>query len=200
MPRKDLTQERTEQILEAFESCVIKYGLEGSTLEKISEEAGVKRAILRHYIGNREDLINALCEKVLARYREQIALLKLIPSDDTSGKTLLNHLFVSDSQDSIDEVLLAENLIAAAQRYPAAQRAMQSYVDELTDQLAECLQPIAPSATDRQRWNGAYGILCILFNHASLAPLGLDPEYGASARFNAEHIVKSLKAGTGVRE
>ena len=32
MPRRDLTEERTEQILEAYERCVARFGLEGTHL------------------------------------------------------------------------------------------------------------------------------------------------------------------------
>ena len=53
MGRPDLTEVRTAEILDAFERCVARFGLEGSSLERDAEEAGMKRSILRHYIGNR---------------------------------------------------------------------------------------------------------------------------------------------------
>ena len=60
MGRPNLTEVRTAEILDAFERCVARYGLEGSSLERVAEEAGVKRSILRHYIGNRDEMITGL--------------------------------------------------------------------------------------------------------------------------------------------
>ena len=65
MPRPDLTEQRTAEILDAFERCIVRHGLDGSSLEKIGEEAGMKRPILRHYVGNREALVMALAERVI---------------------------------------------------------------------------------------------------------------------------------------
>ncbi|MEM7233345.1 MAG: helix-turn-helix domain-containing protein, partial [Planctomycetota bacterium] len=72
MPRRDLTKERTEQILDALERCVVHFGLGGTSLERIAEEAEMKRSILRHYVGNRDDLIVAMAERLAARYRRQL--------------------------------------------------------------------------------------------------------------------------------
>jgi hypothetical protein len=30
------------------------FGLEGSTLERVAEHAGMKRSVVRHYLGNRD--------------------------------------------------------------------------------------------------------------------------------------------------
>ena len=38
MPRPSVKAERTEEILDAFERCVARYGVEGSTLERIAEQ------------------------------------------------------------------------------------------------------------------------------------------------------------------
>ena len=35
-----------------------------SSLEKVADQAGMKRPIIRHYVGNRDDLILALTERV----------------------------------------------------------------------------------------------------------------------------------------
>ena len=65
MPRRSLKEERRSQILDAFEICVARYGVEGATLERVAEEAGLARPLIRHNVGNREDLLDALLERYL---------------------------------------------------------------------------------------------------------------------------------------
>ena len=72
MGRKSLAAARREEILDAFERCVVKYGLEGSSLEQIADEAGMKRSIIRHYIGNRDELVDQLVERAVGNYRAQV--------------------------------------------------------------------------------------------------------------------------------
>ena len=67
MPRRDLSGERTEQILDAFERCIVRHGLDGSSLELVATEAGVKRSILRHYIGNRNEIVMAMANRAIER-------------------------------------------------------------------------------------------------------------------------------------
>ncbi len=62
MPRKSLKEIRSEQILAAYATYITRYGLEGATQERIAEPAGVKRLIFRHYLGNREEMIDALID------------------------------------------------------------------------------------------------------------------------------------------
>ena len=69
MGRPSLAEQRKEEILDAFGRCVAKFGLEGSSLEKIAEEAGMRRSILRHYLGNRDEMVIALAKKVIGEYR-----------------------------------------------------------------------------------------------------------------------------------
>ena len=67
MARPNVKEERAEQILDAFETCVGRYGVAGATLAKTAEIAGVARPLVRHNVGNRDDLLDAL----IARFVEK---------------------------------------------------------------------------------------------------------------------------------
>ena len=192
MPRPDLTAERTTQILKAFERCVVKYGLEGSSSEKIGEEAGMKRTILRHYIGNREDLIRALCDRVIGRWQEHLDYLQVAPAGKDPRKTLLGLLFDGLANDSADAILVAESLIAAADRYPFIRERMGSYMDDLTQVICERLALVHPGSKANDRWQIAYGLTSILFNDASLATLNLPAKYRRAAKACAGTLIDSL--------
>ena len=67
MGRPKLDDVRRPQILDAFAACVARYGIDGSTLDRVAEEAGVTRALVRHYLGNRDEVVVALAEHVTDR-------------------------------------------------------------------------------------------------------------------------------------
>ena len=191
MPRKSLAGERTEQILDAFERCVVKYGLEGSSLEKIGEEAGMKRTILRHYIGNRKDLIHALCDRVVERWEWQLAHLKKTPFAEGEGKKFVDYLFLSGKETG-DSILVAESLIASAEMFPEVGESMKESISNYTKVLSEHLKKITPRATPQNCWQVAYGILAIIFNEVSLVTLHLPPKFQQASRKAALRLVESL--------
>jgi AcrR family transcriptional regulator len=52
--------ERYAQVMQALVRCVARFGLEGASLTQIAAEAGLSRPLIRHHLGNREDMIAAL--------------------------------------------------------------------------------------------------------------------------------------------
>ena len=63
--------ERHKQVMHALVRCVARFGLDGATLSQVAEEAGLARPLIRHHIGNREDMIAALTDFVLKTFAEQ---------------------------------------------------------------------------------------------------------------------------------
>ena len=72
MPRPSVKDQRREEILTAFARCVALYGVEGATLEKIAAEAGIARPAVRHFVGNRDELVEALTAHVKKDYTEKV--------------------------------------------------------------------------------------------------------------------------------
>ena len=79
MPRPSLKDQRSQEILDAYLTCVAHFGLDGATQERIAEEAGVKRPLLRHYLGNKDEMITALADYVVAGFALSV--------DGLDGKT-----------------------------------------------------------------------------------------------------------------
>jgi len=192
-----LTAERTAQILDAFERCVARYGLEGSSLERVAEEAGVKRSILRHYVGNRDDLILALGERVIAKYRSDIG--ELIGSVTSKGRVnkLLEFFFPDQPFETIESTLIVESLIAAAEKYPRIRELKTEYIEELVATTADQLRQEYPTVTRQQCWAVAYGVVCICFNQESLVPLQLPNKFLQAARNSARRLIESLGRAIG---
>lgn len=60
------TPERKDEILAAFEACVVRNGLANTTLEDIAREAGQPRSLVRYFAGNRDDLTSSLIDRLVS--------------------------------------------------------------------------------------------------------------------------------------
>lgn len=75
MPRPKVSEERREEILTAFETCVVRKGFAETTLADVAHESGLPRPLVRYFIGNREDLVNCLIERILNRGETQLNII-----------------------------------------------------------------------------------------------------------------------------
>ena len=192
MGRPDLTEKRTAEILDAFERCVGRFGLEGSTLERIAEEAGMKRSILRHYIGNRDALVVTLAKHVIAKYRSQLDELTKSLSADKRMEQLIQFLLPNQTQTTTEGILVIESLIAAAESNEEIRESMATYIDDVVGMVTSQLRLEFPERSRKTCWAVAYGVVCIWFNQESLGPLRLSPKYLKSARGSMQVLDDSL--------
>lgn len=194
MGRPSLASQRKMEILEAFEKCILKYGLDGSSLERIAEEGGMKRSILRHYVGNRDDLVIALAEQVVARYRQEFVGTLLDISGDNRIEQLLQFFFPKSPMETTENVFVLESLIAASEEYPVVGELLTGYIQELVDATSTQLKKGFPNASKNRCWAVAYGLVGICFNHESLAPLKLTAKFAKAARLSARALVDTLSS------
>ena len=192
MGRPKLTEIRTVEILDAFERCVARYGLEGSSLERVAEEAGMKRSILRHYIGNRDEMIVALAERVVGKYRQAFQDFLDQTTNKNRPKQLLSYFFPDSPVESTEDILVVEALIAASEQNSQVRSLMFSYVDGLVGDLSKQLRVAFPNASSQKCWSVAYGVVSICFNQESLSPMRLPPKYLRAARSCSEALIYSL--------
>lgn len=193
MARPSLKEQRSKEILDAFARCVARYGVEGSTLDRIAEEAGVKRTLLRHYIGNRDDLIAALGARVEADFMVRTeALFDALPP---TGRVewLIEALFHTDSQSSAEDVAVAQALISASDLYPDIAKSLRAWVLSFDSLIVGELAASYPDAREADIQAVAFGLLGIYLNADALAPLGLPRRFGAAAKTAARKLVETLE-------
>ena len=76
MGRRSLAEERRVQILEAAARCIAEHGVEGATQERIAAAAGMSRPHIRHYVGNRGDLLDAVWARIIAPYVDRVQQIR----------------------------------------------------------------------------------------------------------------------------
>jgi AcrR family transcriptional regulator len=198
MGRKSLADERREEILAAFERCIGRYGLDVS-LEQIADEAGLQRPLIRHYIGNRDELVDQLIERIADAYPARVAELFRCGCD-RGIDCVLDALFPTAPPDPLQGVLQTADwdtvldavMSTARGRYPRAKERVARMMVEIVDAAADVLTLLYPGAGREACYRAAYAVLCMVQTHESLLLLGLDPRHSAMARASAARLLAEL--------
>lgn len=194
MARPIVKEQRRTEILDAFEDCVARYGVEGATLAKTAEQAGLARALIRHNVGNREDLLSALVERFLEKSRQAAEqMIEALPQTGRS-ETLVGWLFDPSYSDP-RMVRVAGALIAASAEDKALAMHMQDWLKAFVGALDEVFADEHTNASPDQVLAVAAGIAGIYFNVEALYPLGDVEALSKASERAAFLLLASLEAG-----
>ena len=192
MARPSVKEERTEAILDAFERCIARFGVEGASLQRIADEAGLARALLRHHVGNREELIAVLARRFADRTAAEMDdFLAELPAEGRL-QAMIDILFDARYASPDSEVLVAEALIAAARTRPELRGILLRWYDDFEAALAAELQAAYPAAEEDAVRTVATGLTGIYFNVDSLTSLEPPEALRKRARAAALRLVGTL--------
>ena len=171
MPRPSMKDARIEQILDGFERCVVEHGLQGASLEKIAESAGMQRQILRHYVGNRDDILIAYAKRFIARAQAAQTELRDALPEKHRVRAVVEHLFAHADEGDSTDTLLFDMLMVEAGRLDELRELLAQWFEGLLDAMAFLLHSENPAADlDRCR-SVAFYILSAHLIIDSLAPI-----------------------------
>ena len=192
MGRPSVKDERREQILRAYETCVARFGVEGASLEKIAEEAGLARPLIRHNVGNRDALLAALVDRFLSRSERSVQRMMDGLPTSRATETLIDWLFDPNYSDA-QFVLVAEALIAASQEDPALATLMQRWTREFISSVRSVIERDAPNASSAALDAVAAGVTGIYFNTDSLTPVGDMSDVREASKCDALMLTATLE-------
>ncbi len=168
MARPDLSDERSTQILDAFERCVVRQGLAETTLHDVAEEAGVKRSLIRHYLGNRNALVSALLERLLLRSRTDLDDMRMAFRDPERIGELPAFLLPGYDPESTEKELFAWFLVSA-RREPAIADFLTTVHRDFASALRDILKSSRPHAQEPALRSVASGIVSICNDYWSMS-------------------------------
>lgn len=192
MGRPSLANERTSQILDAFESCIRKHGLKESSIPRIAEEAGVKHSLIRHYIGNRDSLIAAMVNRFTEHYLEII--LKALSSrpEGVHIDSTVKYFFDEVSRFEAENLIFTE-LFAASGRDEFIKAQLCSLYGRITDMIISLLSLEYPDSKPDEISTVAYSLLSLWIGHSTLFHL----DFGTSGIEMAATSAKQIISGLG---
>jgi len=192
MGRRSLKAERREQILEAFEACVAEHGLEGTTLERVAEYAGLGRPAIRHNVGNREALIDAALDRIILRHEAAYAdITKALPRTQRV-QALSQYLFTGGFTGEPDaEDALLDELFALRHRDPLIAKRLDLMYRRFQRTIARELE--RETEASRSECNRvAYLIMVLAYGHSTFCGLGPGKRRGTVCREHALALVAEL--------
>jgi len=193
MGRKDLTAERQTLILDATEHCIAKFGLQGTTLEKIADEAGINRGLIHHYVGNRNDVITLMIERLFERYQVSFATYATSRPESSHAEIVMDYYFNAwfELAPEDDAIILA--LFAESERDPQIRRVMQKLYDAFERLIAKELRQFFPKVGLNRLHSISYSLMLLAFSHASMVWLGLPQARQTDVRSTAVSLINSLE-------
>ncbi|MQY09440.1 TetR/AcrR family transcriptional regulator [Actinomadura macrotermitis] len=194
MGRPSLAVERRRQILEAAARSVARYGLAGSTQERIAAVAGMSRSHVRHYAGNRDELIDALWEHVITPYFEEMhaALADRAPHERLPA--LVDYLFGPRMARNEDDLVIEALIGGAMHDVRLRGRIYDSYA-RLEGQIARTIREAAPGCGPAESLQLAYALIAMAFGHSTLASLPFPAARHAGMKALALQMIAGLGEG-----
>jgi len=130
MARPSMAKQRQEEILDALEICILEKGIQATSLEYLAETAKMKRTILRHYIGNRDEIICALSTRWSKLYQQQWQeTLVWLPEHDRVN-ALIDMLFSARNEQYVKNTIIGEALFSEAKRLDRLKVDIQKNMDD----------------------------------------------------------------------
>ncbi|GAB4188611.1 MAG: hypothetical protein OHK0022_00570 [Roseiflexaceae bacterium] len=204
MGRKSRAEVRRAEILAAFERCIVRSGFD-VPLEQIADEAGVQRSLIRHYLGNRDELVDQLIAQIAQQYPQR-AIDFFIRGLEGGVDGLLDGLFPLSVASDCDAGFVPNwdaainALLGTAQgRYPQAKQRLAQMMEQIIEQAAALLHQHFPQATPADCYEATYGLLCLVQSHDMLLMLGMDQRHTALVRASAARLLSKLD-GRGASE
>ena len=133
MPRPDVSEERTQQIIAAAISAFVKLGIANTRMEDIAQEAGLSKGTIYLYFKSREELIFAILDSFIAR---ELAYATELLTTDISVVEKINKLIdivVADMAQIKPLTPLYLDFIALAAREESVREILQKPFDEFME-------------------------------------------------------------------
>jgi AcrR family transcriptional regulator len=179
MARPTVGAERREEILSAFEACVVRKGLAKTTLSDVADEAGQPRPLVRYFIGNRDAMVTALIDRLLERGEAQLRLLSRGSTTEQAFEIVIDRIFADETTNMVMMELWHLSLRDAALRARLA-----AIYERVVFEIAALIE--GPDTGGR-----AFSAVALAFGAAFFRHLGLGAANAGYARTASQRLLRS---------
>lgn len=191
MARAKMEDQRREEILGAFEACVVRKGLAETTLSDVAAEAGLPRSLARYFVGNRDDMVELLIERMVARAESGLRLFHQQESA-SDAHNAVDFLFDKLFADSTSNAVVGE-LWYVARRDESTRETLRSVYGRLAKELTATIQrDPRVRARKPEVESVAFSLVALAYGDASLRVLGLKDVPASRVRAQAQQLVARL--------
>jgi AcrR family transcriptional regulator len=169
--RPSVSDERQEQIFDAVEACLFEYGLAGTTLERIAEQADIPRSAIAHFVGNRDEVIDEAINRSVDRFISAVvhSLEEMAPTDRLTG---FIDLGLTESTWKKRALIVMDEVVAYAHHNDGARRHLRESYERLESVVDGYVADRYPDALPEERRTAAAGLILLLREYDRVRTLG----------------------------
>lgn len=191
MARPSLRSEKCEIIQQAYEQCVALYGVHGTTLQSVADKAGMARPLIRHYIGNQDELLKACSERFVVRVTNNFQRI----NQTTNIDELVELLFMPLTDKEFSDMSIYAALASASRDYECLKILMENCTLDCQAQFLTHMLHLFPTVAEKKLQAVVVGLWGISLNYYYTRRLLSDPtQLEESARMSAKMLLDALNA------
>jgi len=190
MGRKNITPQRQEEILDAFEICIEKFGLANCSTRRIAEEANIKQPLIAHYFGSKDAMISALVERIINHYIT--GFQNAVKNSDSHIDAVLDYLFDSGLKGNKTKRNLIGQLVSNTINDEKLKNKIQTLYCAFLEFGERELHKLFPNSKASNRKKCTYGILCLIAGNDVILSVDIPWSNRKLARKNAEELLTQL--------
>jgi AcrR family transcriptional regulator len=178
--------------MDAFLTCAARHGIEGATLERIAAEAGLSRPLIRHHLGNRSDMVDALALHVIQSYDRMLQDTRAAIAAWPGAEQLIALLFDEAHTTDPRLNLTFQALTHAIGSYPQHRDELVRVMQEFYDLTAASLQQARPEAGPEACRVVGQAIIDLFMSQDAVSPLAPPPAWRSASREAALRLLGTL--------
>ncbi|MGO4678346.1 TetR/AcrR family transcriptional regulator [Microbacterium sp. 2MCAF23] len=189
MARPTVAAERRDQIIEATMQALAQHGVAGASLDRIAEAAGMSRGHVRHFVGNRDQLLAETARHVFSDEDGQPTIL---PRTVATFRGALDFLFGEEFTRSDAENAIVLGFVELSRKQPAIAEILSEAYARTRQQLSDLAAEEFPDAGPDRRASVADGTLSAALGNVFMGDF--DPDAGRTMRVRSavEVLVATL--------
>lgn len=164
MARPSVNAERKEAILQAYEYCIANYGVDGTSSQKVAEVAGLARPLVRYHVGNNDQLLNLVVDRLIDRSNKDMEELLALKIDN--AETLVDIFFGDYGADHYyNDIMIYSALTSKLLVVPGLKEKLSKWMEDSYASLKQRVLKTFPNITDKQATEAAallFGMYCTL--------------------------------------
>lgn len=176
MGRRDLSDERRPQIVAAAKRAITKHGVDGATQEVIADEAGMSRALIRHYLGNRDAVLDAVWDETVGEYLLAVEETTAVTDPPTEVERAVGRFLASSFVYEEDDAIILAFLHESRKNERIRSRTHATYA-RVEENLSRLLRAASPGLSESEIATRAHALMAM-----SMGALMLDLLQPQSAR------------------
>ena len=188
MGRRSLAAERTDEILDAVEACIIEHGFPETTISRIASTAGMSPGHVTHYLPTKDAIVTAMIERLMRRIKASLLPIQAA-EPERRLKLALDRAFAPGDRNLMR---LFDEIVAISFTDTDVREAVAALYRDFRSWWEDVLTAAYPTAAAKRRRDVARSLVWLAHGGRLAVTLDMDPVEMRATRRAAQALVDTL--------